>query len=81
MNQQLLGETTAKLMDSLGDDSRLDGGEIIAVGIVAIVQVDDMTYTRTMSNEDIHHRALGLFREGFLTIERGHTPDSVEDDE
>lgn len=81
MDQSLLGETTAKLMDHLSD-SHLADGEIIAVGIVVIVQKETeegpMTFTRTMSNEDIHHRVLGLFREGWLTIERGALPEEDE---
>lgn len=83
MEQALLGETAAKLMDSLENDSRVNDGEIIAVGIIAIIQKDTsegpMTFSRTMSNEDIHHRVLGLFREGYEVIASGiehEDPDS-----
>lgn len=75
MDQTILGETAAKLMDSLESDPRITGGEIIACGIIAIIQAetDDgpMTFARTMSTEDIHYRAVGLFREGYETVASG----------
>jgi hypothetical protein len=91
MDQQLLGEATVKLMESLEKEGKFDDAEIIAVGIVVILAKDDaeeggpFTYTRTYSTEDIHFRAVGLFREGLQTVESRHIqendPDEIEEDE
>jgi len=90
MDQKLLGEATVKLMESLEKEGKFDDAEIIAVGIIVILAIDETedgpyTYTRTYSTEDVHFRAVGLFREGLQTIEARHIqeddPDEIEEEE
>jgi len=86
MDQQLLGEATVKLMESLEREGKFDDAEIIAVGIVVILAKDDAeeggpyTYTRTYCTEDIHFRAVGLFHEGLATVESRHIQESDPED-
>lgn len=80
MDQTLLGEAAASLMDTIERDPTVANGKLLAVGIIAIIEGDDddgdpMTFTRTHSTEKIHHRALGLFAEGLSTIQEGYNAD------
>jgi hypothetical protein len=86
MDQALLGDATVKLMESIEREGKFEDGKIIAVGVIAIIEQPDddgagMTYIRTYSTEEIHHRALGLFREAYLTIEQGHEAEPDPEDE
>lgn len=60
MDMQLIGETTAKLMDDLPDEAE---GEVVAVGIVVVVDDanSDGTYTKIKTTHDRFYEQLGLF--------------------
>jgi hypothetical protein len=85
MDQGLLGQATAELMDSIEGEEQFENAKLIAVGITVILErpsdetPDDPeegeTFCRTWSTERIHHRAVGLFRTGLMTIEDGHIPE------
>lgn len=74
MDNQLIAEASMGIMDSI-NEAPFSDGELISVGIVAIVEKDGFTFTRTYTTDKIYHHALGLMREGFLTIQNGHLPD------
>lgn len=83
MDQQLLGQATVSLMESIEAEGKFENAKMIAVGIVAILEQDEHTFTRTYSTEKIHHRALGLFNVAINVIEEGLSIDSsaeTEDD-
>lgn len=77
-----IAEASMGIMESIhakfGDD---DDYEIVAIGIVAVVSKDDMTYERTYSTERIHHRAIGLFQVALDTVESGLMPEEIDGDE
>lgn len=82
MDMTLLGETTAKLMDVIEKNPRFDeDAKIEAIGIVCVISAKDddgdpMSYTRTLTSEELHYRQVGLLRAGLTTIEEGLVPDS-----
>lgn len=81
MDMELLGETTAKLMDAIERNPRFEDGEITAIGIVCTLSANDddgepMSYTRTFCSDELHYRQIGLFRAGLDTVEEGQIPDT-----
>lgn len=64
MDQTMVGEVTLRLMDFLEDLG--DEGEIIEVGIVAVVDVSSDTdrgdtVVRLATNTRVYHEIVGLF--------------------
>lgn len=54
----LIGETAARLMDDLPGEA---DGDLVAVGIVCVVDAGDETYTRIVTSCDRMFETLGLF--------------------
>lgn len=87
MDQTLIGESAAKMMDALDNDARVSDGKLIAVGIITVVEIETdkgntTTECRTYSTEEYHHRAVGLFTEGLESVQDGGLwEDEMEDDE
>ena len=69
----LLGETAANCMDSLENHEDLDGGKIVAVGIIVIAEDEagSKTFTRIYASENRHYNQIGLFTAGLNVVERG----------
>lgn len=79
MDMTLLGETTAKMMDAIEENPRVRDGNLLAVGVVVVIDGEDeegekMTFTRTFTSEEVHYRALGLFDSALDTIRDGAIP-------
>jgi hypothetical protein len=86
IDSQLLGQTAARCMEYLDDHEALDGGELVAVGIVVLAQNSEgtVTYTRTFSSEDMYYRQIGLYQAGIECVRDGYRsgpPGTVEDDD
>lgn len=76
MDTDLIAEATIGIMEAIQSKFGDDGDfKILAVGIVAVVEGDEMTFTRTYSTEKVHHRALGLFDAAVDTVKDGHLVD------
>lgn len=74
----LVGTTAAELMDSLPEDLE---GEIVAVGLVVVVDVqdDDETYTRIKCSSERMFEQLGLFTAALDVVRSGYDPVDDED--
>lgn len=84
IDTQLLGETAAKCMEDLDESEALHGGEVLAVGIVVVIQTrDDTSATRTYSSERVYYRQHGLFQAGLHCVESGqrYTPPAFGGDD
>lgn len=77
MDQRLVGETAAKLMDYLAERE----GEIVAVALVACVEGRDGSYSVTEFSTDRTHEQLGLLHEGIRTIDEGKDTEDADADE
>lgn len=77
--QNFVAEASMGVLDVLDNDQELEDGEIIAAGIVVVVQKDGMTTNRVYTTDQERHRAIGLMYEGFKTVESGHTADIPDD--
>lgn len=58
LDTTLIGETAAQLMEALPDEA---DGELVAVGIVVVVDSGDGTYTKVKTSSDLFYEQLGLF--------------------
>lgn len=70
MDLSLLGETTAKLMDDC-EHAWDDTVELVAVGIVVVVDAGDQSFTRTYSSRVLHFENIGLFTNALDCIRDG----------
>ena len=63
LDSRLLGETTARLMDTIEAEPVESDGEpeMVAVGIVVVVSDGDNTYTRTFCSDVRAYQQIGLF--------------------
>jgi hypothetical protein len=79
MDTRLLAEASMGLMDSL-DGSELENGDIVACGIVVIIEHEGHVFTRTYNTEKIYHRAVGLFAAAQECIGSGESirPDETD---
>lgn len=81
IDQALIGQTVAKLMDDIEDDH--DGATIIAVGIVVAIDHENATYTRIRCSDEVFYKQLGLFHSAVRAVEGGWeriTPGDEDDD-
>lgn len=58
LDTTLIGETAAGLMESMPDETE---GEIVAVGIVVVVDAGDESYTRIKCSDELYYAQLGIF--------------------
>jgi hypothetical protein len=58
LDTSLIGQTAAQLMEDLPQEA---DGEIIAVGVVVIVDAGESTYTRVKTSSDRFYEQLGVF--------------------
>jgi hypothetical protein len=77
--QDLVAEASMGILDVLDQDNRLEGGKVVAVGVVCIVEVgvkdEAETMTRVYTTERMYHRSLGLMREGYEVAKDGIASD------
>jgi hypothetical protein len=85
MDLTILGETTAKLMDSIDHQPRFqeDGAKLLSVGIVVVIEAkgedgEDQTFSRTFCSDSYHYQQLGLFSTAVDTIRDGFRPDEED---
>lgn len=76
LDTTLIGETAAALMGLLPEES---DGEIVAVGIVAIVDDGDGTYTRVKCSRNLNFEQLGLFHAALEVVRSGWEVDDGDD--
>jgi hypothetical protein len=63
-----IGQVAAELMELLPDEAE---GEILAVGIVVVVDDGEGTYTRIKTSHDTLYEQLGLFHAGIEVATSG----------
>ena len=78
--QNLIAEASMGIMDAI-NNAHFSDGTVIAVGIVAIIEKDEMTYSRTYTTEKIFHRAVGLMLEGYEVVKDGRSADDDEEED
>lgn len=82
----LLGQQAARCMESLEEHDAMDGGKLVAVGIIVAAEnaEGDMTITRTFCSDTTYYRQLGLFEAGLDCLKSGYrygTPEELGEDE
>lgn len=75
LNIGLIGRLAAELMDDLPEEA--GEGELVAVGLVVVVDNGDTTYTRIKTSPDGRWAGLGIFGDAIETVLDGY---AVNDD-
>lgn len=75
VDTHLLGETTAECMDSIDADYGSEDGELVAVGIIAVIEQDDQTFTRIYTSRRTYFEQLGLYSAALECVRTGDRPD------
>lgn len=83
IDSTLLGQTAARLMESLDLDGKFDGGKLISVAIVAIAQDEpgETTYTRFFCSDDVFYQQVGILEAGLIALKEGWRVVSPDEDE
>ena len=63
-----IGRVAAELMECLPDEAE---GEVVAVGLVVVVDAGEETYTRTKTWPDSRYVQVGLFSEALDVVRNG----------
>jgi hypothetical protein len=73
IDTKLLGHTTARCMDYMDDHEGLDGGTIIAVGLIVVAESADgtTTFTRTFCSDERHYQQVGIMAQGMTCVVEG----------
>jgi len=81
IDSELIGKTSMQLLDHMETDSKIDGGKIIAVGVVCVVENadGDATFTRCWCSDTEYYKQLGLFHTAIEVVEDGLMPEEDED--
>lgn len=70
MDVSVLTDCTMGLMDSINDTFE-EGGELVAIAIVAVVSHEGVSHTRTFCSDKMHYMQVGLLQAGLKTVESG----------
>jgi hypothetical protein len=65
LDTSLIGETAAQLMESLPDEA---DGEIVAVGIIVVVDAGDRVYTKVKTIPERYYEQLGILYAGLHVL-------------
>ena len=68
IDTSLIGRLAAELMGDLPEETE---GQIVGVGIVAVVDLEDETYTRIKCWPEQKFAQLGLFHDALAVVEHG----------
>lgn len=77
MDTTLIGELAAKLMEELPAEVP-EEAEIVACGLVVVVDADNSTYTRIKCHDDALYVQLGLFYSAIEVATSGDNPHDTD---
>lgn len=83
MDSELIGKTTMQLLDHMEGDPKVEGGTIVAVGVVCVVENSEgnQTFTRIWCSDDMYYKQVGLFQTALEVLDYGNSPREESDDE